>query len=161
MPAIFENITLNQLKIKALTFRTVPIKNRIMNLRNNILLLFFFLLSVSLFSQESEYLETKAVIKNIEKKRSGKTVKEIATVEFTTAKGDNITTVVELERFPFLGSFKSIGDEITINYAIDNPAIASTNVGSFISKYGMYILIILGIIFSIRAYIKAKNKSYN
>ncbi len=131
-----------------------------MNLKN-IFLALLFLLPVSLFSQNNNHLKTKAIIKNIETKRSGRTIKEIATVNFITLKGDSITTIVELERLPFLGSFKSVGDEITINYDVENPAIARTNIGNFLSEYGMYILIALGIVFSLRTYIKARNKSYN
>lgn len=127
----------------------------------SVFLILLFLLPFSFFSQQGEYLKANGVIKNIEKKRSGKKIREIATVSFTTQKGDTIETIVELERFPFLGSFKSVGDKITINYNKENPALAETNVGNFISKYGMYILIILGIIFSARTYIKARKKQSN
>lgn len=131
-----------------------------MNFRN-IILGILLLFTLNLSAQENKYIESKGVIKNIEKKRSGKTVKEMATVSFATQQGDTIETIVELERIPFLGSFKSVGDEITINYNKENPALVETNVGSFISKYGMYILIILGIIFSARTYIKARKKQYH
>lgn len=127
----------------------------------SIFLALLFLLPFSLFSQQVEYIETKGIIKNIEKKRSGKTIKEIATVSFTTQQGDTIETVVELERLPFLGSFKSVGDGLTINYNKENPALAKTNVGNFISKYGMYILIALGIIYSAKTYIRARKKQSN
>ncbi len=130
-----------------------------MNFRN-IILVIFVLFALNLSAQENKYLETKAVIKSIETKRSGKTSKDIATVSFVTQKGDSIETVVELLRVPFLGSFKNVNDEITINYNVENPALAETNTGSFISKYGMYILIFLGIVLSLRTYIKARKKSY-
>ncbi len=131
-----------------------------MNFRNiilGILLLFTFNLS----AQENKYLETKAVIKSIETKRSGKTLKDIATVSFVTQKGDSIETVVELLRIPFLGSFKNVNDEITVSYNVENPALVETNFGSFLSKYGMYILMFLGVVFSLRAYLKARKQSYN
>lgn len=127
----------------------------------SIFLALLFLLPFSILSQQGEYLKANGIIKNIEKKRSGKRIKEMATVSFTTQQGDTIETIVELGRLPFLGSFKSVGDVITINYNKENPALAETNVGSFISKYGMYILIVLGIIFSARTYIKARKKQYN
>ncbi|NJM80423.1 MAG: hypothetical protein HC854_13890 [Flavobacterium sp.] len=89
----------------------------------SIIFIITFLLSFSIFSQEEEYVSAKGIIKNIEMKRSGRTVKEIAKVTFSTEQGETIETYVELERVPFLGSFKSVGDEITINYNKKNPAM--------------------------------------
>ncbi len=123
-------------------------------------LIVLFLVPFCLFAQQSEsqYLSAKAVIKNIEKKTSGGKTKEIATVSFTTMDGKDIETVVELFRVPFLGSFKSIGDEITVNYSVANPALVETDTGHFLSKYGMYILIVLGVVFSLVQYMKARKK---
>lgn len=131
-----------------------------MNMKS-IFLVLVLLLPISIFSQQGEYLKANGIIKNIEMKRSGRTIKELATVTFTTQEGSDIETIVELYRIPFLGSFKTVGDEITINYNKENPALITTNAGNFITKYGMYILIILGIIVSARTYIKARKKQYN
>jgi hypothetical protein len=120
-----------------------------------------FLLSFSVFSQGEEYVSANGIIKNIEMKRSGRTVKEIATVSFSIEQGETIETYVELDRIPFFGSFKSVGDEITINYNKNNPAIAQTNMGNFLSNYGMYILVFLGIVFSFRTYAKARKNKHN
>lgn len=121
-----------------------------MNKMNSIcMLLLLMLLPVNILAQESEeWQKGEGVIKEIERKRSGRNVKEIATIEFKTKEGKEITTYVELVRIPILGSMKSVGDKIIINYDNKNPAIAKTNSGKFISQYGMYILIALGIIFS-------------
>lgn len=126
-----------------------------------ILLAILFLLPFVASSQQTdqEYIKATAVIKKIEKKRSGRGVKEIATVAFATQKGDSIKTTVELGRIPFLGSFKSAGDKITINYNKKTPALAETNMGNFLSKYGMYILILLGVLYSAKDYIKARKKN--
>lgn len=105
----------------------------------------------------SEWVSADAVIKSIEKK-GGKQVREIATVAFATADGDSIETYVELPRIPFLGSFKSAGDEIKVNYQRENPALVETDSGKFLSQYGMYILIALGTIFSISSILKARKK---
>ncbi len=128
----------------------------------SIFLVALFLIPFSLLAEkgENEYVDAKAVIKSIEKKRSGRKAVEIATVSFTTKDGKDIETVVELARIPFLGSFKSVGDEITINYNVQNPALVETNTGRFLSKYGMYILIILGIVLSVSTYMKAVKKSH-
>ncbi len=129
-----------------------------MNLKS-IFLVVLFLFSLSVFAQDnSDWISTQAVIKSIEKK-GGKRTREFATVTFTTKEGKSIETMVELERIPFLGSFKSAGDEITINYNPANPALAATNMGNFLSKYGMYILIALGVVFSVMQYMKAMKKS--
>ncbi len=133
-----------------------------MNLKSIFFMTMFLLPFILLAQQnptEDNMISTKAVIKNIEKKSSGKKAKEIATVVFTTKKGDTIETMVELARIPFLGSFKSVGDEITVNYSEQNPALARTNTGQFLEKYGMYILIALGVILSVGTYIKAVKKS--
>ncbi len=130
-----------------------------MNFRN-IILGIFLLLAIDLSAQDSKYLEAKAVIKSIETKHSGKKDKDIATVSFVTQNGDSIETIVELVRLPVLGRLKNVNDEITINYNVENPALVETDTGSFISKYGMYILILLGIIFSLSTYLKARKKSY-
>ncbi len=126
----------------------------------SIFLSILFLLPLGVFAQENEgqYVETKAVIKSIEKKRAGRKTKEFAIVSFTTEDGKSIETMVELMRVPFLGSFKSAGDEITVNYNVANPALAQTNSGHFLSKYGMYILILLGIVFFVMNYMKAIKK---
>lgn len=124
----------------------------------SVFLALLFLLPFSVLSQQEVYLKANGIITSIEKKRTKKRVKEIATVFFTTQKGETIETIVEIERLPLLGSFKSVGDAITINYNEKNPLMAETNVGSFISKYGMYILVALGIIFSARTYLKAIKK---
>ena len=127
----------------------------------SLIFIIMFLLSFSVFSQVGEYVSAKGVIKNIELKRSGRTVKEIATVSFSTEQGETIETYVELERIPFLGSFKSVGDEIAINYNKENPAIAQTKTGNFLLKYGMYILVFLGVVISSRRYFKAKKYNYS
>lgn len=127
----------------------------------SIIFIITFLLSFSVFSQEKEYVSAKGIIKNIEMKRSGRIVKEIAKVSFSTEQGETIETYVELERMPILGSFKSVGDEITINYNKKKPAIAQTKMGNFLFNYGMYILVFLGIVFSLRTYTKARKKQYN
>ncbi len=117
---------------------------------NSICMLFLImLLPLNILAQKSKkWQKGEGVIKEIERKRSGRNVKEIATVEFETKERKEITTYIELFRIPILGSMKSVGDTITIYYEKENPAIAKTNSGKFISQYGMYILIVVGIISS-------------
>ncbi len=130
-----------------------------MNLKN-LCLVVLFLFPFAVFGQSGETIKTKGVIKNIEKKRSGRSTKEIALVGFVTQKGDSIETYVDLTRFPIVGSLKSIGDKITVNYDAENPAIARTDADNFLSKYGMYILIALGIALSLKTFLKAKKDAY-
>lgn len=113
------------------------------------------MISVYSFSQNGDLLTTKAKIIKIETKGFGKKRKNIATIKFSTKKGDSIETTVNLLDIPFLGALKNVGDEIEVNYYSENPVFAETDTESFISKYGMYILIILGIIFSIKPFLKS------
>ncbi len=125
-----------------------------------ILIAVLVMFSSSLFAKEEkiEWIGAKATINKIEKKRSGRKTKEIATISFKTKSGQNTVTVVELMRVPFLGSFKSVGDKISINYSKKNPALAKTLMGNFIDKYGMYVLIILGVVFSVMSFMKARKQ---
>lgn len=123
--------------------------------------IFLFVLFISpyfLVAQESiDWISAEATIKNIETKRSGRKARDMATVEFKQENGEIITTYVELFRIPLIGSLQSVGDQITIYYDKNNPASAKTNSGKFISQYGIYILIGLGIIFSLKNVAKAQS----
>jgi hypothetical protein len=90
-----------------------------------------------------------AAIKSIETKGFGKKKNIIAAISYKTVQGKDITTVVELVKIPFFGTFSSAGDTIDISYNKANPAIAHTKTGGFIDQYGLYILIALGLAFSI------------
>jgi hypothetical protein len=53
---------------------------------------------------------------------------------------------------------KSVGDTITVNYDKNNPVLLETIFGNFLSSYGMYILILLGIVFSVKPFLDWKKK---
>lgn len=126
-----------------------------------ILFVVLLFIPLCLFAQDNsnQWIKIETTIQSIEKKSSGGKVKEFAVVSFTTQEGQEIETFVELLRIPFFGSFKSAGDKITINYSKENPAIAETNLGMLLSKYGMYVLILFGVIASTVAIIKSRNKT--
>jgi len=124
-------------------------------------ILLFILISTSCFSQEANWITTEGKITEISFKRSGRRPREIATVKFNLENGSELSTITELFRIPILGSMKSVGDSITIKYDKSNPAIIKTNTGKFITDYGMYILIILGIIFSVRPFLKVRKQTYD
>ncbi|WP_442266088.1 hypothetical protein ACSIGC_17690 [Tenacibaculum sp. ZS6-P6] len=113
-----------------------------------IYLLCFFFFSVQASSQE-EWMKTTGTIKKIEKKRRGKT---IAIVSFTTEEGKTTETYVELIGLPVIGTFKSTGDIIKIYYDKNNPAIVRDEDGKFLSQYGMIVLIVLGVFFSLKKF---------
>ncbi len=129
----------------------------------NTLIYIILLLPCIIFAQDStEWVSTEGIIKDIEIKRSGRRVREMALVAFQTKNGEPMTTYVQLNRIPLLGSLKSKGDTINVNYDKNNPAIAQTDTGKFISQYGLYILIGLGIIFSLKNVLRAiKFKNIN
>lgn len=122
-------------------------------MKHNTLLLFLTLLSFSCFSQEVDWIKTEAEITEIIVRR-GKRTRESAMISFNLENGEKQIGSVELFRIPFLGSMKSVGDKITIYYDKDNPAVSKTIMGDFLSKYGMYILIFLGIFFSLKPFFK-------
>jgi hypothetical protein len=113
---------------------------------------------MSCFSQESEWLKTEGEITEITV-HQGKRKRESAIVKFKLEDGTEQLGHVELFRIPFIGSMKSVGDTITINYDRNNPVLLETVFGKFLSSYGMYILIILGIIFSIKPFLKRKKNT--
>ncbi len=123
----------------------------------------YFLLTLSLssysFSQAIEKIETEGEITEITF-HQGKKVRETALVKFNLEDGTEQIGSTDLFRIPFIGSMKSVGDKISIIYTKENPYIVETVIGNFLSTYGMYILILLGIIFSLKLIINYK-KSIN
>lgn len=122
-------------------------------------LLFFvlFLTSISSFSQE-DWVKTEGTITEITI-HSGRKTRETAVVKFNLEDGTEQLGNVELFRIPFIGSMKSVGDTVAINYNKKNPVLLETVFGKFLSSYGMYILIFLGIIFSIKPFLTKKEQS--
>lgn len=111
------------------------------------------------FSQEGDWVKTEGEITQITEHR-GKKMRVSAFVKFNLEGGTEQFGTAELFRIPFFGRTKSVGDKITINYNKNNPAILKTVIGRLVSSYGMYILIFLGIILSIKPFLK-KNKKIN
>ncbi|WP_271407349.1 DUF3592 domain-containing protein [Tenacibaculum soleae] len=125
-----------------------------------IILLSFLLLSTYCYSQEEEWIKTEGEITEITFHR-GKKTRENAIIKFTLENGEEQLGSAELFRIPFVGSMKSIGDKISINYKKSNPALLETTLGNFLTKYGMYILIFLGIIFSIKPFLNRRKKEHS
>jgi hypothetical protein len=124
-----------------------------------LLLLFLaFVLPIICFSAENEVVKTEGEITEITV-HSGKRKRETAIVKFKLENGEEQFGNVELFRIPFLGSFKSVGDKITINYDKANPVLVETVYGKLLTDYGMYILILLGIVFSIKPFLKMRKNA--
>lgn len=117
------------------------------------------LLSSYSFTQADSKIEVEAEITEITF-HQGKMVRETAMVKYNLEDGTEQIGSVDLFRIPFIGSMKSVGDIITITYGKDNPFVLQTLTGNFFTKYGMYILIFLGIIFSLKPLLNWK-KSVN
>lgn len=122
-------------------------------------LVIILLIPSLIHSQEGEWIQTESVITEITV-HQGKIKRETATVKFNLESGEETLGSVELYRIPFIGSMKSIGDKISIHYNKNNPGLIETVLGKFLFDYGMYILIFLGIVFSIRPFLK-KGKNNN
>lgn len=114
------------------------------------------LFSISSFSQDVDWVKTEGEITEITI-HNGRKTRETAIVKFNLEDGTEQLGNVELFRIPFIGSMKSVGDTVTVNYDRNNPVLLETIFGNFLSSYGMYILIVLGIIFSIKPFLN-KNK---
>ncbi len=118
-----------------------------------------FLFSYSAFSQEKvDWVKTEGIIKELEVKRRGRT---FATVSFQTKEGATTEAYTELFALPIIGSFTSVGDTITIFYDKNNPVIVKSESGKFLSQYGMILLIVLGVVFSVKRFINMRKYQKN
>ena len=107
------------------------------------------------YSQDDGWVKTEGEITEITT-HNGKRMRVTAVVKFQLEDGTEQFGSTELIRIPFLGAVKSVGEKITINYNRNNPALVETNLGNFLSRYGMYILVFLGVILSIKPFLKRK-----
>ena len=120
----------------------------------------FILLSLPIQMAEQnseEFLKTQSTITSVESKVSGKRPRTIVHVQYVIESGDTINGQLQLTGMPFLGSSKKVGDTLTILYQKDNPYRIQTKSQSFFESYGLYLLIVLGLIFIVYRFLKRKN----
>ena len=108
-------------------------------------------------AQEDSWIKTEGEIVSVAH-HTGKKIREIATIKYKLENGAEQLGSAELFRIPFIGSLKSVGDKISVNYKKSNPVLLETGFGNFLSRYGMYILIVLGIIFSVKPFLNKNVK---
>lgn len=116
-------------------------------MRLQILLLLSLFIGQVAFAQNSiNWRETQAKITHIEKYRTKRYVNEKATVEYQV-QGDTkvYKSTVMLDRIPYLGSMKSVGDVIEVSYNPAQPLMLKSDANVFINTYGLYILIAAGL----------------
>jgi hypothetical protein len=123
-----------------------------------IYLLVFLSISTVCFSQEEEWVKAEGEIIEITL-HGGKRARESAIVKFKLENGAEKLGNTDLFRIPFIGSMKSVGDKISVSYRKSNPGLLETDFGNLLSSYGMYALIILGVIFSIKPFLKMRKKA--
>ncbi|WP_405206098.1 hypothetical protein [Aquimarina sp. LLG6339-5] len=118
--------------------------------------IFFICFSFSLFAQDDtpEYIETEAVIQEINFKVRSRRSSATAKVAYKTLEGDSLTSTVKLMHIPFIGPLDNEGDKIQILYNKETPLLLTTKSSSFLQSYGLYILILIGIIILIYRFIK-------
>ena len=73
----------------------------------------------------------------------------ITKVEYIARDGEKYKSQVQLVGIPFIGTLKSVNDSITVLYDTNNPMILKTKESSFLEAYGLYILIVVGIFYSL------------
>ncbi len=110
---------------------------------------------VKTVSEKGDWIKTEGEITEITLPR-GKRLRKSAIIKFRLENGAEQFGTAQLLIIPFMGGKKSVGDKITIVYNRNNPAFLETVLGNFLSRYGMYVLLFLGIIFSIKPFIKGK-----
>ncbi len=120
-------------------------------------LLMVLFLTTSFFGHEDIWLEAKGVITEITV-HQGKRKRETALVQFIDKEGNEQLGAVELIRYPILGSMKAVGDTLVIKYMENDPTQVETLAGSWISKYGMWVLIAAGVVLSIKQLVFKKNQ---
>ena len=119
---------------------------------NKVLLIVLLLTQLS-FSQKDNWVKTEGKITDITL-HGGKRLRSSAIIKFNLDNGKEQLGSAELFRIPFIGNMYEIGDEITIHYNTNNPVLLETVVVHMKSRYGMYLLIILGIVFIYRQKLK-------
>lgn len=120
-------------------------------------LLLLLFISAFCFAQEDNWVTSEGIITNIAY-HTGKRARETATIKYKLENGKEQLGSAEFFRVPFIGSLKSVGDTISIKYKKSNPVHLETRFGNFLSQYGMHVLIVLGVVFSIKPFINKKNK---
>ncbi|WP_353937181.1 DUF3592 domain-containing protein [uncultured Zobellia sp.] len=95
------------------------------------------------------WIETKAKITEIHNNIKARGTRSFATVSYMDEDGNQYKSRVELLAIPFIGTLKSVNDSVTIYYDSANPTLAKSPETSFIQSYGLYLLIGLGILFSL------------
>lgn len=119
------------------------------------LFIFLTLSSVnSLVQEPASFIETTATITELDTKISGRRSSAMAAVNYTTASGENLTSTVRILHIPFLGTFKKVGDTLTVKYDANNPYLLKSSADSFLASYGLYILIGLGILLTLKRFIR-------
>ncbi|MFD2561109.1 hypothetical protein [Aquimarina rubra] len=126
------------------------------NLRLYCALVFLLCIPFLGITQESDsgYIETEAIIKEINFKIKSRRSSATAKVTYKTLEGDSLTSTVKLAHIPFIGPLDKEGDRITILYNKETPLLLTTKSTSFWQSYGLYILIGFGILILGYRYLK-------
>jgi|GEM_PF-5974436 len=104
--------------------------------------------SPMLETKDGIYLETTATITNIEFKRYGARSIAIASVDYTTQKGEQFSSRVNLPHIPYIAPIHRKGQQIKVQYLNEAPLMLKTKSTLFVEAYGLYILIFVGVVIS-------------
>ncbi len=112
------------------------------------------ILPLMAYNQDATYIETEAVITNIEFKRFSRRSLAVASVDYTTQAGQKFSSEVNLPHIPYIGSVHRAGQTVKIQYHKDTPMLLKTRNTLFVETYGLYIIIFIGVLISLYRVVK-------
>jgi len=108
------------------------------------------LISDQVFSQSTTegWITTEATITEV--KDEGVRRRSMwADVSYKSEDGKSHNSSIKLFTIPFIGTFKKAGDKVNIVYNPAEPAMIKSQSNNFMDSYGVYILIVVGVLFSL------------
>lgn len=122
--------------------------------------LLFLVLMLCANAAAQEWVTSQAQITALETRISGRNMVTSAQIKYAVISSeDSLSSQVRLIGLPFIGLSKEVGDRIPIEYQKDNPYLVRSKEDSFLQTYGLYILIVLGIVISGYRWIKIRKTS--
>ncbi|MFD0861152.1 DUF3592 domain-containing protein [Sungkyunkwania multivorans] len=131
----------------------------------NLMRSLYLLLPLLLFGQHAsaqnsstDYIETEALIKEINFSIKSRRSSATAKVDYVTREGDSLSSIVKLPHVPFIGTWYDEGDTVTVLYNKQTPQLLKTKGTLFTESYGVYLLVLLGLIVLLYRYMRNRKR---